>query len=63
MFPWLTVEQNVDFALTGMDKETRAGWVKEHLELVGPFRIRKILSPAALRRYGAESGHCQGSCQ
>ena len=35
LFPWLTVEQNVDFALTGMDKETRARLVKEHLELVG----------------------------
>lgn len=35
LFPWLTVEQNVDFALTGMDKETRTRLVKEHLELVG----------------------------
>ena len=63
LFPWLTVEQNVDFALTGMDKETRARLVKEHLELVGLSGFEKSYPRQPLRRYGAESGHCQGSCQ
>ena len=35
LFPWLTVEQNVGFALNGVDKGTKAELVQQHIDLVG----------------------------
>ncbi len=35
LFPWLTVEQNVGFALNGVEKEKKAKLVQEHIDLVG----------------------------
>lgn len=35
LFPWLTVEQNVSYALDGVSKEEKARRVKEYIELVG----------------------------
>lgn len=35
LFPWLTVEQNVGYALDGVDKEDRKSLVKKYIELVG----------------------------
>lgn len=34
LFPWMTVEQNIGFALTGVDKQTKKDLVKKHIELV-----------------------------
>lgn len=35
LFPWLTVEQNVGFALNGVDKKEKAQLVQTHIDLVG----------------------------
>jgi len=35
LFPWLTVEQNVGFALNGIDKEKKAELIQQHIDLVG----------------------------
>lgn len=35
LLPWLTVEDNVAFGLTGLANARKAGLVREHLELVG----------------------------
>ena len=35
LFPWLTVEQNVGFALNGVEKERKAKLVQDHIDLVG----------------------------
>lgn len=35
LFPWLTVEQNVGYALNNINKEEKKILVKEHIELVG----------------------------
>lgn len=35
LFPWLTVEQNVGYALDGVSKEEKARRVKEYIDLVG----------------------------
>lgn len=35
LFPWLTVEENVAFALNGVDKDTKAELVQQHIDLVG----------------------------
>ncbi len=35
LFPWLTVEQNVAFALNDMEKEKKAELVQKHIDLVG----------------------------
>lgn len=35
LFPWLTVEQNVGYALNNVNKEEKKKLVKEHIELVG----------------------------
>jgi sulfonate transport system ATP-binding protein len=35
LFPWLTVEQNVGFALNDVDKEKKAELIQKHIDLVG----------------------------
>lgn len=35
LFPWLTVEQNVGFALNGVEKDKKAELVQQHIDLVG----------------------------
>lgn len=35
LFPWMTVEQNVNYALGGKNKEERRKIVEQHIELVG----------------------------
>lgn len=35
LFPWLTVEQNVGYVLTGIPKEDKKKLVQEYIELVG----------------------------
>lgn len=35
LFPWLTVEQNVGFALNGVEKTKKAELVQAHIDLVG----------------------------
>ncbi len=35
LFPWLTVEENVAFALDGQDGKEKSGVVRDHLDLVG----------------------------
>lgn len=35
LFPWLTVEQNVGFALNGVAKDKKAELVQQHIDLVG----------------------------
>lgn len=34
LFPWLTVEQNIGYALNGMKREEKSRRVQEHIELV-----------------------------
>ena len=47
LFPWLTVEENVAFALNGVDKDTKAELVQQHIDLVGLTGFEKsyLLSP------------------
>ena len=35
LFPWLTVEQNIGFALNGIDKDKKAELVQKYIDLVG----------------------------
>lgn len=35
LFPWLTVEQNIGFALNGIDKNKKAELVQKYIDLVG----------------------------
>ena len=42
LFPWLTVEQNVGYALNNVDKEEKKRLVKEHIELVGLSGFEKV---------------------
>lgn len=35
LFPWLTIRQNVGYALNGIDKETKGRLVQQHIDLVG----------------------------
>lgn len=42
LFPWLTVEQNVGYALNGVDREERRRLVKEHIVLVGLRGFEKV---------------------
>lgn len=35
LFPWLTVEQNVGFALNDVDKEKKAELIQKHIDMVG----------------------------
>ena len=35
LFPWLTVEQNIGFALNGIDKSKKAELVQKYIDLVG----------------------------
>jgi sulfonate transport system ATP-binding protein len=35
LFPWMTVEQNVGYGLTGRSKDERRKAVKQHIDLVG----------------------------
>ena len=35
LFPWLTVEQNIGFALNGIDKEKKAELIQKYIDLVG----------------------------
>lgn len=35
LFPWLTVEQNVGFALNGVAKDKKAELVQQHIDMVG----------------------------
>lgn len=35
LFPWLTVEQNIGFALNGIDKSKKAELVQRYIDLVG----------------------------
>jgi sulfonate transport system ATP-binding protein len=35
LFPWLNVEQNVGYALNGIDKQKRKELISQHIELVG----------------------------
>ena len=41
MFPWLTVEQNVGYALNGISKEEKNQKVQQHIELVGLHGFEK----------------------
>ena len=42
LFPWLTVEQNIGYALNNVDKEEKKRLVKEHIELVGLSGFEKV---------------------
>lgn len=41
LFPWLTVEQNVGYALNGISKEEKNQKVQQHIELVGLHGFEK----------------------
>lgn len=47
LFPWLTVEKNIGFALNGVSKEERAERVSQYIRLVGLEGFEKSL-PAQL---------------
>ncbi len=42
LFPWLTVEQNIGYALNGVSKEERRRLVHEHVKLVGLRGFEKV---------------------
>ena len=60
LLPWLTVEENIDFALHGRSKSQRKELVGEYLSLVGLSGAEKILPGPAVGRDGATGGDCTG---